>query len=188
MTARHRLLPVVALLAISLSCVPGLGGRLAREDGSQMLPLPLRRLLPKRFPGWRITALSDLLPGDRGLWLKSPDRSGELPGIAVGHFERRDRLSYAVLLLTQRRGKTYNALVLGSQTGRGKWRLRLLSKPDVVANPTVVWRMPPGRYSNWDDTKKVRIVLDGIVNEQIEASAVMYYRYRGRWRQIWLSD
>jgi hypothetical protein len=79
-------------------------------------------------------------------------------------------------------------LVVASQAKRAKWRLRVLEKKWASPNPTVVWKMPPGRYSNWDDTKKVRIVLDGIVNECIECWSVMYYRWRGRWHRIRLTD
>ncbi len=176
------------LVALILGCVPVIASTPTGNDCSQLLPQPVKRLLARQYPSWKVTALPDLLPEDRKLWRESPYRKGDCPGVAVGHFERRDRLSYGVLLIRRRGDKTYNMLLLASQVGRGKWRLSVLDKEREVAFTTAIWKMPPGQYSNWDDTERVRITLDGIVNEQIEAWSIMYYWRRGDWHQIRLSD
>jgi hypothetical protein len=153
-----------------------------------LLPAGVSRVLQRRFPHAKVTELADLHADDRKLWLASPDRKGACPGVAIGHFEYPDRLSYAVLLIRRHRGKTYNTLVLASQSGRKQWQLHVLKKEWLAEPfPTVVWAMPPGRYDNWDTTKRVRITMDGIVNEGIESWTVMYYWWRGRWRTIQLS-
>src|SRR2546421_5460555 len=64
----------------------------------KLLPEPIRHLLKGQFPSWKVLSLSDLHPENQRTWLDGEHRA-KCPGIAVGHFESKERPSYAVALI-----------------------------------------------------------------------------------------
>ena len=87
----------VCLLFVFLALPPTL---LSQSDGAceeVRLPLKAQLLIEKKFPEWHPKDLSDLIEDDRTLWLQVHPK--ECPGIALGHFERPDRVAYAILLV-----------------------------------------------------------------------------------------
>lgn len=186
MDHRMRCLLIVFLAVLGvlgLSAEVGLQAALPQQP---LLPRPLASLIRHTYPTWKITTLADLEKGDRELWLKSPDRRGAVPGIARGHFESNLTESRA-LMLFRRQGKKTRSMLLLASPKEGKWRLTTLASVQVD-NPAVVWKVPPGEYTNWDKTEKLKTSLDGIVMEGIESWSVLHYKTQGQWKTFQLTD
>ncbi len=97
-----RILHVLTLLALvatsPLSTAPRAPVVAAQASGKAALAVPVDTLLKAKFPQWRPKQLSDMGADDQQLWLNGPNGK-DVPGIAIGHFEFPDELSYAVLLV-----------------------------------------------------------------------------------------
>jgi len=71
----------------------------ANACGVANLPAPIQDLLKNKFPSLRPKQLSDMSANDQRRVLETKKK--ECPGIAVGHFENKDQLSYAILLVAK---------------------------------------------------------------------------------------
>jgi hypothetical protein len=60
--------------------------------------------------------------------------------------------------------------------------------PRSGAANLVVSRLRPGTYPNFDGTKSLRLKLDTINVEWIEAAAVVYYWASGQYRTLQTAD
>jgi hypothetical protein len=154
------------------------------------LPVRINEALKANFAGWRPLRVSDLDADDPKLWLQEHPK--ECPGIATGHFESPDSVSYALVLMpvTQQGDVGPWQLVVfkgGSNEISVVWkRLEHCEGKDCFA--PVIYREPPGKYVGFDETKSVHLKLDGIGVEYLEKSSYIDYWWRGRYHKIWTSD
>ena len=68
-----------------------------QERRVRALPQEIQTKLDKNYPDWQPEKLEDLYEDDRQFWIKA--HPGNCPGIAIGHFELKTELSYALLLI-----------------------------------------------------------------------------------------
>ena len=52
----------------------------------------------------------------------------------------------------------------------------------------VISKVPPGKYSDFEDRASASVKLDAVNVEWIEKGAVLYYRAKGKYRKIQTSD
>src|SRR5437868_8717585 len=148
-TELRRVLPLLAIVVVAL-----ISARTARAQNSDPctktdLPTPVIHLIKAKFPGWRPKQITDLDPRSRELWLKGG--SNECPGIAVGHFESPDRLSYAVFLVPQSESTGgYTLLVFNRMPTGDAYVWKLLGQARATTySGTVIETAPPGKYSDY---------------------------------------
>jgi hypothetical protein len=146
----------------------------------QSLPSPVRRLLSPELPGWRVTALQDLTPDDQEVWSKA--RGSACPGLLEGRFESAGR-GYAIMLMRKDRGKFQQTLVVGVDKG-GSWAFRILDGPSGVRVPLVITKWPPGKYESTDKGRQATTDFEVIQEEQIAASAAIFYWKDGKFRYM----
>lgn len=152
-----------------------------------MLPGSVNELLKARFPKWRPKRLLDMDAGDQQLWLKGPNGKA-CPGIAIGHFENADELSYAVLLVPQSNPGGGHKIVVFGKT-KDVYSVRLLDQAEgQTYSGLVISRTGPGKYDDWENTKSIQIELDGLRVEWMEQGAQLYYWRAGRYRKLQVSD
>jgi hypothetical protein len=153
-----------------------------------VLPAQVSELLSSKFPGWRPKQLTDLESDDRQLWLKAHPR--ECPGIAAGHFESADRFSYVVLLVRKEEPTGgYKLVVLSKIRISDAYTWNLLDHADGQTYAgLVISKAQPGKYSDWENTKSIRIKFDGVYVEWIEKGADLYYWSAGRYQKLRVSD
>jgi hypothetical protein len=155
---------------------------------STVLPAAVNELLTSQFPKWRPKRLSDLESYDQKLWLKSHPEN--CPGIAEGHYQSGDDLSYAVLLvpkLTPTNG--YQLIVLNKKTTQPTYVWKLLDASEGQHNSgAVVSTVKPGKYSDLERAKSVTTMSDAIDFEWLEQAAVLYYWSSGRYLKLQISD
>ncbi len=154
------------------------------------LPSDAQLLIARKFPDWRPKQLSDLAADDQQLWMKAHPK--ECPGIAVGHFEEPDSLSYGILLVPKLDlDGGYKILVLSKVATADAYALRLLDHSagqPYSSSGLGISKVGPGAYSDFEETKSVELKLDAVNVEWIEKGAVVYYWSHGRYRTIQTSD
>jgi hypothetical protein len=153
------------------------------------LPASVRDLLKAQFPEWRPKRVSDMDSEYQQLWLSSV-HGEECPGIATGHFETVPELSYAILLVPKSNPSGGHKVVVASK-GEPKstytWKLLDHAEGQTYSG-LVISKAPPGKYSDWENTKSIRLKLDGITVEWMEKGAVLYFWSEGRYHKIQTSD
>jgi hypothetical protein len=180
----------VLLLLVVLVIEPYL---LAQSQGAcrlTVLPSEVQVLLATKFPGWRPKRVADLGTDDKRLWLEA--RPNSCPGIAVGHFEQADSLAYAMLLVLRSRHTASFKLVIFSRVS-DRYAVRVLDHAEnntetAYDSGQVISKMPPGTYTDFGETQKVRLKLDGLNVEWLEKASVLYYWSHGSYRSIQTSD
>ena len=185
-------LTTVALFAAgslhSLLSAPVSAAQVSMACSEAALPALINELLKAKFPQWRPKQVSDVDAHDRQLWLKTHEK--ECPGIAVGHFESADRLSYATLLVpkSEPRGG-YKIVVISKGPTGDAYTWRLLDHADGQTYlGLVISKAEPGLYSDFELTESIQTKLDGVYVEWIEKGAQLYYWSGDRYRKLQLSD
>ena len=135
--ATARTMFVTGVLCLALSLVVAAAPAAKHGDGSTspasvakplctevFLPREVEKHLETAFGSWKIQQLADLSATALARW--KDEKPLECPGIAAGHFERSDALSYAVLLVPKghvARGYTLLVFNEGSHSaGAGRRR------------------------------------------------------------------
>jgi hypothetical protein len=109
---------------------------MAQFSACEALPSDAKLVLNQRFSDWRPKQVSDLGGDDKKLWLEMHPR--ECPGIAVGHFEQRDRNAYALMLVPKAgHNGSYKIIVLTK--GRMGTRFACSITPKAIHTPTPDW-------------------------------------------------
>jgi hypothetical protein len=187
MNVMRRLHTFVAAWVLAL--VPGLVAQ-AHDPCQNVIPPDAQALIASKFPGWRVKLLSDLGADDHQLWTKAKPR--ECPGIATGHFEDADSLAYAVVLVDKSDANAgYKIVVLSKSAKTEAFAVRILDHAEGARNGAsslVISKLGPGTYPNFDQTKSLRLKLDSINVEWLEAAAVVYYWSNGRYRTLQTED
>ena len=146
-------------------------------------------LLDQKYADWRPKELSDLGADDKQLWVAAHPK--DCPGIAIGHFERADQLSFALLLVPKSEsGHGYRIVVLATTAADDRYVDRVLDHIDAQTSNSgmVISTAPRGSYSDFEDTTSVHLKVDAVNVEWIEKGAVLYYWEHGRYRTIQTSD
>jgi hypothetical protein len=186
-------LMTVALFAAgslpSLLSAPVSAAQASMACGEAALPAPINELLKAKFPQWRPKQVSDMDAYDQQLWLKAAHEK-ECPGIAVGHFESADRLSYATLLVPKSEPSGgYKIVVISKGPAGDAYTWRLLDHADgQTYSGLVISKAEPGLYSDFELTRSIQTKLDGIYVEWMEKGTLLYYWSGGRYHKLQLSD
>ena len=186
-------LALLVLVATSLLSTAPRASFVAAQDspklGQATLAVPVDTLLKAKFPQWRPKQLSDMAADDQQLWLNGPNGK-ESPGIAIGHFEFPDELSYAVLLVRKSDPSGgYKLLVFSKGPTKDAITWKLLDHAEgETCSCLVISKTEPGKYSDWENTRSVQLKLDGIQVEWMEKGAELYYWSESRYRTLRVSD
>ena len=159
------------------------------ECSEAALPAPVSELLKAKFPQWRPKQVSDMEADDQQLWLKGQNGK-ECPGIAIGHFESVENLSYGLLLVPRSNPSGgHKIVVISKDAARGVFAWRLLDHAEGrTYSGLVISKVGPGKYEDWESPKVVEINLDGLYVEWMEKGAQLYYWRTGRYHKLQVSD
>lgn len=161
--------------------------------GLSLLPGPVARFLSEKYPQWKAWNFPqgdlDYQPDYLEDWIKN--HSKECPGIAVGHFEEKSHLSYAILLVPD-------------DPKRSGYRLVVLSDQQRALREAVIWegtepadkvvygyahRVPSGDYRDFTKTKSINLTLDGFVFHLIIGKqTILFYWKDGRYRELTIGE
>ena len=106
----------------------------------------------------------------------------------MGHYERRSELSYAFSLKPRDPRKTGWQLIVIGRTAQGTYRDRVLGQTEERVPPYVIYTVPPEEYTDAFETESVRLKLDGIQVEQLEAGGMLFYWRDGQYRSLILAE
>ena len=189
----RRLITTVLALAVAAAALSGdrlLAARRPPKDFCASPPLvePVKHLLTlKYYQQWRPIALWDLPKPHQRMWRRSLNRF-DCPGIAMGHFERKQELSYAFSMKPRDPRQTGWRLVVISKTRQGTFRDRVLAQTDERVPPYVIYVVPPEEYTDAFETESIKLRLDGLQVEQMEAGAMLFYWKEGQYRSLILEE
>ncbi|MGH9516236.1 MAG: hypothetical protein ACRD3P_11225 [Terriglobales bacterium] len=152
------------------------------------LPAGVQELVVDKYPGLRPKALSDLEGYDRKLWVTSNPHA--CPGVAVGNFEEASQRGFAILLIPKSGvEEQYKVVVIAQSKGSRQYHLSVLDHGISTPNSgLVISKVPPGKQTGFDESKSIRLKLDGIDVEWLEKSSVLYYYSGGRYHELQTSD
>lgn len=157
-----------------------------------VLPKEIQAKLQKDYPDWQPERIENLYEDDRQLWTNTHPH--DCPGIAIGHFESKTDVSYALLLVSKPGQKRPGLrIVVFSRTGAfSPYVSHLISKYDsgtfYEGSDQVIATASAGHYEEAMGPKKIEIDLDGIWYEVMEKGAILYYWKNGRYHQLVTSD
>jgi len=183
----------IGILAFCLCLLPcSTRTKAAGPCDISVLPQEIQTKIANDFPDWQVEKLEQLDDEDRQLWTKA--HPNECPGIAVGHFESKTELSYALLLVSKpdRKRPGLRILVFSRLGPSAPYVEHLLAKWDVgtfyEGSDQVIATVPTGNYEEAMGPKKVQIDLDGICYEVMGKGTILYYWKNGRFHQLATSD
>jgi hypothetical protein len=151
------------------------------------LPKGIADVVSSKYRDWKLEQTSDLGSDDHELWAKA---HGNLcPGIASGHFESNDRITYAVLLLKKNPPRQGYKFLLFNENRFGVFESVVLDQVEGKnAGQPVISRVPPGEYSDPETGKSVKTKLDSVLLEWIEAAAQLYYWSGSKYHKLQVED
>jgi len=153
------------------------------------IPTTVKKLLDDKFPQWRPKQLSDIDEDDQKFWLEGPNGKA-CPGIAVGHFEKADSLSYAFLLVPKSDPTGGHKIVVFSKRAKKSiYSWTLIDHADgQTFSGLVISKAEPAKYKDWEGVKSIQIKTDALYVEWIEKGAQLYYWSAGRYHKLQVSD
>jgi hypothetical protein len=158
-----------------------------------VLPQEIQTKIAKDFPDWQIERLEHLDDEDRQLWVKA--HPNECPGIAIGHFESKTELSFAVLLISKpdRKRLGFRVVAFSREGSKSPYIARLVTKwnqggPYNLGSDEVIARVPPGQYNDVEKPNSVHTDLDSILDETLEKGAAIFYWKNDRYRELQTSE
>lgn len=166
--------------------------RAADPCDTSVLPKEIQVNLQRNYPDWQPERLEQLYEDDRKFWTEK--YGNRCPGIAIGHFESKTELSYALLLVSKpdRKRDGLRFLVFSRTAGSAECAVRVISKYDTGSfyegSDHVIFAVPAGHYEEAVGPRKVTTDLDGIWYEIMEKGAILYYWKSGRYRELVTSD
>jgi hypothetical protein len=144
-------------------------------------PPPVAAYLAKH-PGWAILEISDLVADDQALWHQYHE--GKCPGLAEAALDGSGKLSYALALVDRKNG---NEQIVALKAEGNAFQPFTLQAPfhDIGS---VVYRAPPGRSSDLETGREVRINHDSIVWEKMESASQQFYFSNKKFHKLQTSD
>lgn len=182
----------ILLVLVATSLLRPLPRALATQEpprSEKILNLQVEALLKAEFSQWRPKQLSDMDADDQHFWLNGPNGKNS-PGIAIGHFELRDELSYAILLVHKSDPSDgYELLVFSKEPNKNAFAWKLLDHAEGQScSCIVISKTEPGRYSDLENKRSVQLSLDSIQLEWMGKGAQLYYWSGSRYRTLQTSD
>ena len=179
---------IVLLTLISLFLVSYAFAQTPDVCSTTRLPAAASELLKTKFPLWRAKQISDLEGHDRQLWLET--HAKECPGIAIGHFESSEDLSYAALLVPKEKTSSGYKIVVLSASGPGNaYTSKILEQGQGQGSDgLVISAAAPGQYSDFENTEMAKLKVDGIYVQWIEKAAILYYWSSGQYHKLQTED
>jgi hypothetical protein len=179
------------ILAVAMAGV--LSGPVHAGDRCKgLLPQELSRLLTLTYPTYRLPQESD--QDDYNIQENIKAGGTGCLGIATGDFNGDKRRDMAVLLAEKTIPKTL--LIAALRTG-STWKLELVKSEDAQISQQYVDVVEPGRYESpyYDKSSPtlgemgvITSATEGIATGTLESTAFFYFRHRGKWRFVWMSD
>jgi len=156
--------------------------------GDSALPDGVRSILASEYGNWRVEALADLADDYRTAWTKK--HAGACPGIAPGHFENKNELSYALLLIPREKGKAgYRFVVFSRKSDKDNFHPTMLESDDKYAAAScTIHHVDPGPKFDEEKFAAYKLKSEGIYLEFFEASGWIYFWKHGRYEHIVESD
>jgi hypothetical protein len=152
------------------------------------LPDGVRAVLASEYGSWRIETLADLDKDYRSAWIAK--RPSECPGIAAGHFEGNNELSYALLLIPREKGQqAFRLIALSKSSGKSFYSAHMLEQSDTyLTSDAAIFRAEPGLQFNEEKFSTFKLKTDGIYFETFEKAGWIYYWKHGHYVHTVESD
>jgi len=150
-------------LALSLVLLVPVGRTFAQQPTTKQkpslcrfdsLPTAIQHRLKQEYGSWRVQEVADLSQQAHARW--ESEKPLECPGIAAGHFENTQRLSYALLLVPLPNADAgYRFLVFSQRRGQSDYDAEVLDKWDEAGAANYFLRgKPVGKF--FDEASKTR--------------------------------
>jgi hypothetical protein len=155
----------------------------ANPCDASVIPKEVQSKLAKDYPDWQVETLENLDGEDRKLWTNA--HPNDCPGIAIGHFESKIELSYALLLVSksERKRQGFRVVAFTRSGPPAQYVSRLVMKWNdglyYYNSDEVIATVPPGHYTEAIGSRNVQTDLDAILCETLEKGAAVYY-FRNR--------
>ncbi len=157
-----------------------------------VVPKEVQSRLDKDYPDWQVEKLENLDDDDRKLWTNA--HPNDCPGIAIGHFESKTELSYALLLVSKpdRKRQGFRVVAFTPSGPSAPYVSHLVTKWNdglyYSASDEVIATVAPGHYKEAIGSKNVQTDLDAILCETLEKGAAVYYWKNGRYHELITSE
>lgn len=186
MQMRTRVSAFLLLFWVALAhCMMAVGQQRSENDSCKTaLPPEARSVVDVKLRSWKIVTLADLRHDDQRIWTEK--FGSTCPGVAAGHFDPSPS-SYAVTLIQHRDRNLYQMLAVLKRVG-GIYRLSTLSPAAQTDVISIVAKLPPGKYSDPEESVHIESKFDVISYEVIESGAEMYYWQNGHYRSLLTSE
>jgi hypothetical protein len=183
-----KLTRVVLLLVLLLLPVSASSQQSSSTCAPTVLPPDVSEWLKNHLSGWRIKTTQDLEAYHQKLW--NENRPNQCPGIAQGHFTNATEGEFALLLVpesTEKKG--YKVLAFIKPKGMRARAPKIVEyEKDENSERVVLYPTPPGLYKDPENTRRARIPSDGIVIEEMEAGATLYFWRNNRFERLIISE
>jgi hypothetical protein len=178
---------------LALTAVSSATAQAADPCDISFLPSEIQVKLEKNYPDWQPEKLENLDTEDRPYWTEA--HPNDCPGVAVGHFESKDELSYALLLVSKpdRKRPGLRIIVYSRSAPSAPYIGRLIIKWDTGVllsqdSDQVIATVPAGHYEEAIGPKKIDTTLDGILYESMGKGAILYHWKNGRYHELVTSE
>lgn len=139
-----------------------------------LLPVGVKQVLISEFASWRVLKVEDLPLEHQNIWREA--KPEQCPGIAVGTFEPRTGLSYALSLIPRSANSDGYRIVVLTKNAQDVYLSQWIGGFDEPVHRQVIYRVPPGRYPpGAEGTERIRLIRDGFKVEEIGVGAALYY-------------
>lgn len=145
------------------------------------LPAPLRALVQRQWPGWKVLDIADLSSEDQNLWTYA--RGRVCPGVTPGHFLNAREPSYAIAVI-----RGHQEAVLLAYQSESKWQLSTVMPPTHVNGLRVIWLAKPARYTDKVNSRKIQATMDSIGFEELGADVTIFVRQGNRFVPVRISQ
>jgi hypothetical protein len=172
-------------LLVLVLCVLFAGHSFAHEPYREELPVSIRQLLNRKFPGWKFVDVSDEV-----LQFLKQEMNGASPVIVKGDFDGNHRVDYAVLI---RHGDLwYQGQVIGPR------HLLVVFLRRAAGYKMHVIKEPNGQYIalakkgthdyNYNTDKEITYLNDSIITVIPEKGGSSYVYWKGKFYTFISSD
>lgn len=169
----------LSILPILFCITPGARAQAKCAQGE--LPQAVISLVARKFPGWRVAQLGDLMADDQDTWTSA--QGNVCPGFAAGNFDGSGKKSYAIVI-SRKRDKYYSEALVVTTQGGDSFPLTVLSKQGQSVRLSVVSTVRPGTYESFTKERNLLVRYDGILYETLEAGAETYYWSGGKFLKV----
>jgi hypothetical protein len=129
-------------------------------------------------PQWKALEVADLVMDDQALWTRV--QGDRCPGVTEVSMESGKQFTALALIRKDNHQLLEKVVLIPCDSTP----VIELSPEAPVALPNVIGRVPPGRYVDRATGESTELKSDGVLYEQLEASAVILYLDDGKTRVI----